>query len=94
MPAIKYRFYEGFVTLNNNKQTFSKPVKIELLPHLGKGKKSYDVSNYSYTYKLIEDCLVSRKVLLNDTTEFVKQVTLLSPIRSDRTGVKITISEI
>jgi hypothetical protein len=68
-------------------------VRVEILPHLGKGKKSYDVSNYSYTYKLIEDALVSQKVLSNDTPEFVREVKFLSPVRSDKTGMKITISD-
>lgn len=79
--------------LNGSKQSFINPVRITVLPHLAKGKKSYDVSNYSYAYKLIEDCLVGRKVLQNDTPEFVKEVRFLSPVRSDRTGIKLTISE-
>jgi hypothetical protein len=74
-------------------ERFTEPVDIEILPHLGKGRRAYDVSNYSYTYKLIEDCLVERKILLADTSNFVKSVKFLSPIRCDRTGVMITIKK-
>lgn len=67
------------------------PVDIEVCPTLGKGVRSYDVSNYSYTYKLIEDCLVSSGVLIGDSIEFVKSVKFCAPERTGHTGVRIVI---
>lgn len=75
------------------KYKFINPVMIEIQPVLGKGKRGYDVSNYSYTFKLIEDCLVARGVLRGDTPDFVKAVRFSSPERGEKTGVKIVISE-
>lgn len=77
-----------------DKRKFALPVKIEVQANLGKGKRGYDVSNYSYTFKLIEDCLVSRGVLENDTPDFVKEVRFMSPVRAAKTGMIILISEI
>lgn len=65
----------------NNTTRFDGPVEISIQPHLGKGKRAYDVSNYSYTYKLIEDCLVERGILKNDTSGCVAAVKFLSPVR-------------
>lgn len=77
-----------------DKHKFVNPVKIEVQANLGKGKRGYDVSNYSYTFKLIEDCLVSRGILQNDTSDFVKEVRFMSPVRAAKTGMIILISEI
>ncbi len=82
------------VALPLNYKKFANPVRVEVTPQLEKGKKFYDVSNYSYTYKLIEDALVSRGVLQNDTSAFVTQVCFMSPVRGDRTGITILITEI
>lgn len=82
------------VALGARYKKFDTPVRIEVQPQLGKGKRSYDVSNYSYSYKLIEDCLVARKVLKNDTADFVRQVDFLAPIRGAETGITIKIAEI
>lgn len=79
--------------MQTGKQVFTKPVKIQMQPNLGKGKRGYDVSNYSYTFKLIEDCLVSRGILKADTADFVKEVRFMSPVRADKTGMVILISE-
>jgi hypothetical protein len=76
------------------KKIFTKPVHIQLEPQLGKGKRAYDVSNYSYTYKLIEDCLVERGVLVSDTAAFVKELRFKSPVRGAETGLMILISEV
>jgi len=69
------------------------PVAITVEPVLGKGKRSYDVSNYSYTFKLIEDALVKRGIIPGDTPAIVREVRFLSPVRADRSGIKITIAE-
>lgn len=61
---------------------FCTPVDIEITPQLGKGKRAYDVSNYSYTYKLIEDALVHKKILVDDTPEYVRSVKFNSPVRT------------
>jgi hypothetical protein len=76
------------------KKVFTKPVRVELEPQLAKGKRAYDVSNYSYTYKLIEDCLVERGVLVSDTASFVKELRFKSPVRGKETGLNISILEI
>ncbi len=81
------------VALNGNRKTFVNPVRIDIEPHLGKGVRSYDVSNYSYTYKLIEDALVGQKILLGDAPKFVQEVRFLSPVRSIKTGINLTIIE-
>ena len=67
------------------------PVDIEVYPTLGKGVRTYDVSNYSYTYKLIEDCLVSRGVLSDDSPEYVRSVKFCAPVRNGITGINILI---
>lgn len=73
---------------------FVEPVSIVVSPQLGKGKRSFDVSNYSYTYKLIEDALVKRKILMDDTPEFVREVIYTAPVRGTKTGIFITIKPI
>lgn len=82
------------LSLLREKKGFTKPVRVELEPQLGKGKRAYDVSNYSYTYKLIEDCLVERGVLVSDTASFVKELRFKSPVRGVETGLTILISEV
>lgn len=77
-----------------DKQVFTKPVHVELEPRLGKGKRAYDVSNYSYTYKLIEDCLVERGILVSDTAAFVKELRFKSPVRGAESGLSILITEV
>lgn len=72
---------------------FTNPVRISVHPVLAKNRRAYDVSNYSYTYKLIEDCLVERKILQNDTPGFVRSVLYLSPTKGAATGIEITIEE-
>jgi hypothetical protein len=79
------------VALGANTKKFDQPVRVEVLPHLGKGKRAYDVSNYSYAYKLIEDALVEKKVLVNDTANFVKEVCFKKPVRSEKSGIQILI---
>jgi hypothetical protein len=73
-------------------QPFLEPVSISVTPKLGKGRRVYDVSNYSYTYKLIEDCLVSLGILMGDTPKHVAQVIYNSPERGSETGIMLEIS--
>ncbi len=78
----------------SEKKIFTKPVHVVLEPQLAKGKRAYDVSNYSYTYKLIEDCLVECGILISDTAAFVKELRFKSPVRGAETGLMILISEV
>lgn len=73
--------------------TFINPVKISVQPMLSKSKRAYDVSNYSYTYKLIEDVLVKRKILKDDTPATVRSVVFLSPKKGAKSGIEITIED-
>jgi hypothetical protein len=82
------------VALAGRKEKFTNPVRVEVLPCVAKGKKFYDVSNYSYSYKLIEDALVGLGILNNDTPEFVKEVCFKSPERGQQSGIQLSISEI
>ena len=57
------------------------PVIIQTTGLLGKGQRSYDISNYSYNHKLIEDGLVKCGVIPDDTIEFVKGMNIRPPER-------------
>jgi len=72
------------------------PVQITMTPMLGKGKRAYDVSNYSYTYKMLEDCLVELGVLVGDTSKTVKRVSFESPekITGKESFIKLLIETI
>jgi hypothetical protein len=86
--------FEALVEQGAHLVRFVEPVAIVVEPKLGKGKRAFDVSNYSYTYKLIEDALVKRKILADDSPEFVREVKYVSPVRSDKTGILISINPI
>lgn len=73
---------------------FAGAVSIKAVPMLGKGRRAYDVSNYSYTYKMIEDALVERGVLAGDTPKIVTAVSFSAPERGTETGMRIEIAEI
>jgi hypothetical protein len=72
------------------------PVNIEVTPFLGKGKRGYDVSNYSYTYKLIEDAMVKKGILQDDSPQFVRSVKFNSPVRHSEkhSATLISIEEV
>lgn len=74
----------------------SNPVNIEVTPYLGKGIRGYDVSNYSYTYKLIEDAMVKKGILQDDSPQFVRSVKFNAPVRHSEkhSATLITIEEI
>ena len=60
-------------------EPFTKPVHLNFQPlHKGRG---YDVSNYAYTAKLIEDGLVLCGVIPDDTCKWVKRITIDEPIK-------------
>lgn len=71
---------------------FDKPVAITLTPHIT--ARGYDVSNYSYTYKMIEDALVKHGVIADDSAKFVKRVTFCEPVKSKKLGVMLKIEEV
>lgn len=75
---------------------FKVPVAVTITPHLGKGKRAYDISNYSYTYKLIEDALVKSGVLQDDSSEYVRSLLYLPPVRVKSTisGLLITLESV
>ena len=73
---------------------FAGAVSIKAIPMLGKGRRAYDVSNYSYTYKMIEDALVERGVLAGDTAKVVTAVSFSAPQRGAETGMRIEIAEV
>ena len=77
-----------------NIKPFSNPVRLEFRPVVGKGRRSYDVSNYALTNKVIEDCLVKFKILEDDTPKFVTQITTFAHIRGDDTETILRIIEI
>lgn len=68
-------------------------VDIEITPHLGKGQRVRDTSNYSYTAKMIEDGLVSAGILEGDTQQHVASVILRPPVidRKKPTGVFVRL---
>ncbi len=51
-------------------KTFDKPVRL-----IVEYNSKLDVSNHGYILKMIEDALVSNKVLVNDTKKYVKEIT-------------------
>lgn len=68
-------------------------VDLVFTPQLGKGMRKRDTSNNSMTAKLIEDALVKCGLLIDDTDEYVRNVTN-TPALIDRkagTGVWVEI---
>ena len=58
---------------------FDNPVMVTYQPMI-KGR-AYDISNYAYSLKLIEDGLVRAGVLKDDTNAYVKAITIKEPIK-------------
>lgn len=71
-------------------------VDLTFTPQLGKGARRRDTSNNSMTAKLIEDALVKAGVLIDDTDEYVRNVTLTPAVvdRQAATGMWVTIDEV
>ncbi|MCK5644939.1 MAG: hypothetical protein KAJ19_29335 [Gammaproteobacteria bacterium] len=59
----------------------SAPVIIQTIGLLGKSVRSFDISNYSYNHKLIEDGLVKCGVIPDDTQKYVKGMNIRPPER-------------
>ena len=71
---------------------FDKPVQLNFQP-IVKGR-GYDVSNYAYTVKLIEDGLVQCGILPDDTVKWVKRITIMEPIKAKESSMVVTIVEL
>jgi len=67
------------------------PVKLIFTPVLSGRKRGYDCSNYAVTAKVIEDALVEKGILTDDTNKYVRSVTLNAPVRGDETGMEVEI---
>lgn len=80
-----------------NKADIAWPVvdRVDLVftPQLGKGVRKRDTSNNSMTAKLIEDALVKCGLLVDDTDEYVRNVTNTPAVidRKGDTGVWVEI---
>lgn len=67
--------------------TFEKPVKLTV-----EYNSKLDVSNHGYILKMIEDALVSNKVIINDTKKYVREITQRHQDKYE--GVIINLEEI
>lgn len=68
-------------------------VRLIFKPVLGKGFRRRDLSNYSYTGKVIEDCLVKKGYLTDDNDQVVRELVWQAPEdqRQEHTGVWVEI---
>ena len=68
------------------KQLGIKPITIPIYwvyqPVLGVGKRAWDISNYGWTIKNIEDAFVSHKIIPDDRAMYVKAMLVYAPIRT------------
>jgi len=58
--------------------------------------RCYDVSNYSFSAKLIEDGLVKAGILIDDTNKYVKSITIKEPVKVKKPEVShmiVTITD-
>jgi len=60
----------------------NKPVKLIFKPHM-KGR-FYDIHNYWFTNKLIEDGLVTMRILEDDSPRFVRSIETVAPIKTKK----------
>lgn len=74
-------------SLGNDKPRFTKPVCLAM-----RFNSNLDVSNHAYLFKMIEDALVSNKVLINDSPKYVKEIKMSR--QSEYKGVIVIIREI
>jgi Holliday junction resolvase RusA-like endonuclease len=65
---------------------FSKPVSLTFRATLGKGSVTWDISNHGYLVKLVEDALVKKGVLVDDSQKWVRQIITQPSIRDVETG--------
>lgn len=83
----------GYALAFRECKSFENPVDILIEPVAGPGKRRYDTSNYSYTYKMIEDALVESKVIAGDSLKYVRTITMRPAIKGLISGVNIEITE-
>jgi len=69
------------------------PVTLISIPHLAKGQRAFDCTNYFWAHKAVEDGLVSAGILLNDTPEFVRSCIIMAPVYDNEYGLKMIIRE-
>ena len=67
------------------------PVLLNFSPIVGKGKRRFDPSNYSYSVKIIEDGLVLAGVIAGDGPDQVSFIGISSPVRGDESGFFVEI---
>jgi Holliday junction resolvase RusA-like endonuclease len=65
---------------------FSKPVSLTFRATLGKGSVTWDISNHGYLVKLVEDALVKKGILIDDTQKYVREIITQPSIRDIETG--------
>jgi len=70
------------------------PVILISTPHLQKGKRSFDCTNYFWAHKAIEDGLVSAEILPGDTPKFVKSCVIMAPVYDYEYGIEMIIREL
>ncbi len=74
---------------------FDYPVKLTFTPVLSARRRSFDVTNFGCVNKIIEDCMVQSGLLVDDTKDYVYEVTTKRPQRSpdQREGMLVTVEE-
>lgn len=75
-----------------NLKPIREPVVLLFRPELAKGKRKLDVTNYQISVKVFEDGLVQCGFLQADTSEHVKFVGTVAPIRAEETGMRIFVT--
>ena len=73
---------------------FKNMVKITCYPVETERKRFKDSSNYSFTGKMIEDCLVKKRILVDDNRKYVFSNTYTIPQLGDKLGVWVIIEEV
>jgi len=73
---------------------FEHMVAIAYYPVETEKRRFKDCSNYSFTGKMIEDSLVKKKILVDDSREYVFSNTYIIPQLGDTLGVWVVIEEV
>ena len=77
------------------KDTFQHPVNLVFTPVIGpkdKGTKR-DATNYIVATKVIEDALVTGKILEDDAPEYVYSIKIMAPEIGEQKGMRVKIYE-
>ena len=84
-------------------EKIDKPIEIEWIPIISKyknhktKKRAYDVLNYVHQYKYTEDQLEGLKIIVNDSSKYVKKHILNTPLdlpEFGKNGIIIIIREL